>query len=49
MSNQLAISATLSALAMAALCLALGLAAPVGDGARGATAHGSLIGVLLRP
>lgn len=49
MSKQLTFSATLSVLAMAALALTIGFAEPSNGGAsRGATAQGSLIGVLLR-
>ena len=49
MSKQLTLSATFSTLAMAALAAVMGFGAPVyGDGTRGATAHGSLVSVLLR-
>ena len=49
MSKQLTLSATLSVLAMSAMALGLGFGVPSTPAtARGATAHGSLIGVLLR-
>lgn len=49
MSKQLTLSATFSTLAMAALALAMSVGGPSGDsGARGATAHGSIVSVLLR-
>ena len=49
MSKQLTLSATFSTLAMAALALIMALVGPSsGDSARGATAHGSIISVLLR-
>lgn len=49
MSKQLSLSATFSALAMAALALMMALVGPTGgDGARGATAHGLIVSVLLR-
>ena len=47
MSKQLKISATVSVLAMSALALVLSVDRP-GSNAPGATAHGSLIRVLLR-
>ena len=46
MSKQLTLSAVLSVFAMAALALAMQLSAPEG-GSRKATAHGSLVSVLL--
>lgn len=48
MSKQLTLSATLSALAMVATVLVIGFAEPTSGGARGATAQGSLVSVLLR-
>lgn len=49
MSKQLTLSATLSTLAMAALALVTAIDAPAGgNGARAATAHGSIVSVLLR-
>ena len=49
MSKQLTLSATLSTLAMAALALFMSLGGTEGGGAsRGATAHGSIVSVLLR-
>lgn len=47
MSKQLTISATLSVLAMGAVAVAMALASPQNGSARGATAGGSLISVLL--
>jgi hypothetical protein len=47
MSKQLTLSATISTAAMLAVALGLACAVPPG-GARGATAHGSLVSVLLR-
>lgn len=51
MSKQLTLSATLSALAMGAMALAMTLGwagdAGTGSGARAATAHGSLVQVIL--
>jgi hypothetical protein len=48
MSKQLTLSATISTLAMAALALVMSFGSPLGGGARGATAQGSLVTVLLR-
>ena len=49
MSKQLFHSATVSTLAMAALALVMSFGdAPSGNAARGATAQGSLVSVLLR-
>ena len=49
MSKQLTLSAAFSTLAMAALAVVMGFDnAAQDDGARSATAHGSLVGVLLR-
>lgn len=49
MSRQLSLSATLSLFAMAAMAIAMTLTEPSNGGApRGATAQGSLVGVLLR-
>jgi hypothetical protein len=48
MSKQLTLSATISTAAMLAVALGLACAVPPGGGARGATAHGSLVSVLLR-
>lgn len=49
MSKQLTISATLSVLAMGALALVTAFGGPVGGtGSRPATAHGSIVSVLLR-
>ncbi len=47
MSKQLTLSATLSTLAMAALVLVMGCS-PEGGSGRAATAHGSMVSVLLR-
>lgn len=47
MSPQLTRSATLSTLAMAALAIAMWLTAPPTHEPRPATAHGSIVGVLL--
>ena len=46
MSKQLTFSATLSVLAMAAMAFVMGFGAPESGGARGATAHGSIVSVL---
>ena len=48
MSKQLTLSATLSVSAMAALALVTTFGEPGGSGPRGATAHGSIVSVLLR-
>lgn len=48
MSKQLTVSATLSLLALAATALVMGFSEPTSGSARGATAHGSLVSVLLR-
>lgn len=48
MSKQLTLSATLSVFAMAALAVVMTFGEPPGSGARGATAHGSIVSVLLR-
>ena len=49
MSKQLSLSATMSAVAMAALAFGILLAAPTGGSSadRAATAHGSLVRVML--
>lgn len=47
MSKQLTFSATLSVLAMAAMALLMSAGAPESGGARGATAHGSIVSVLI--
>ena len=47
MSKQLTLSATLSVLAMAAMALVMTLGGPESGGARGATAHGSIVSVLI--
>ena len=48
MSKQLTLSATLSVLAMAAMALVTTLGGPESGSTRGATAHGSIVSVLLR-
>ena len=48
MSKQLTLSATLSVLAMCAAALVLSVTEPSSGGARGTTAHGSIVSVLLR-
>ena len=48
MSKQLTLSATLSVLAMAAMAFVMGFGGPESGDARGATAHGSIVSVLLR-
>lgn len=49
MSRQLTLSAIFSGAAMAALALVMSVSAPErGDGPRPATAHGSIVSVLLR-
>ena len=49
MSKQLTFSATLSVLAMAAMALVMSFGGPEGgSGSHAATAHGSIVSVLLR-
>lgn len=47
MSRQLTFSATVSTLSMAVLALAMGIGASDAGGTRDATAHGSIVTVLL--